>query len=121
MDSVMQALLQHGVLGIMCVLLIGWIYNMDRQNRLDRATDATAAKVERDAADQRQKSLQSELAVEQRARVEDAQRFTGLALQLQGQAVEACGALKSHLGEYKRQADLVEQLVKLMRDEYGRG
>jgi hypothetical protein len=115
MDSVMQALLQHGVLGIMCVLLIGWIYNMDRQNRLDRATDATAAKVERDAADQRQKSLQSELAVEH------AQRFTGLALQLQGQAVEACGALKSHLGEYKRQADLVEQLVKLMRDEYGRG
>jgi hypothetical protein len=56
---------------------------------------------------------------EQGARVEDAQRFTKLALELQAQAVEACAALKGHLGENKRLADGVEQIVRLMHDEGG--
>jgi Mg2+/citrate symporter len=117
--SVVQPLLQHGVLGIMCVLMLGWIYRMDKRFREDLAAAQEAAKGERDSAEKRQKDLQNELATEQRARVEDAQRFTNLALELQAQAVEACSALKGHLSEYKRIASGVEDLVHLMRDEGG--
>ena len=117
--AVVQPLLQHGVLGIMCVLMLGWIYRMDKRFREDLAAAQAEAKAERDEAERRQKSIQDEIATEQRARVEDAQRFTKTALDLQAQAVEACASLKAHLGENRRLAGSVEDLVRLMRDEGG--
>jgi hypothetical protein len=119
--SVVQPLLQHGVLGIMCVLLIGWIYWKEKQFRQDLADAAATAKADREAADNRQKALQAELGAEQKARVEDAQRFTGLALELQSHAVEACQSLNAHLGENKQLIDGVGRLVRMMQDEDGRG
>jgi hypothetical protein len=101
----------------MCFLLICWIYAMDRKSRADVAELTRQAREDRDTADKRQKVLQDELATEQRLRVDDAQRYTKLALELQGQAVDAVQSLKSHLGEYRRVADLVEDVVKLLRDE----
>jgi len=117
MDSSVQALLNHGVLGLMCFLLICWIYAMDRKSRADLADAGKRAREDRETADKRQKELQDELAAEQKARVDDAQRYTKLALDLQGQAVEACQSLKGHLGEYRRMTDLVEDVVRLLRDE----
>ena len=121
MDTIVQPFLQYGVLGIMCAVLVLWIYTLDKQTRAERSAAAVQARADLEAAEERRSALQGELATEQRARVEDAQRFTGIALQLQGQAVEACSNLKRNTSEYKRLAELVEDMLKVMRDEDGRG
>jgi hypothetical protein len=120
MDSVVQGLLNHGVLGLMCLLLVLWIYSSDRNYRSDRSKWDKQTIADREAADKHRNALQDELATEQRARVEDAQRYTKLALELQGQAVEACQGLRSHLDEYRRIANLVESVVRILREEESR-
>jgi hypothetical protein len=126
MDAFVQAMLQHGVLGLLCAMLLTWSITLDRRARIDAKAAATALESERkraiadrDAAETKSRTereaLQSELAAEQHARIEDAQRYTKLALDLQDRALEACKTLRDHVTEYKRLADSVESLAGTLR------
>ena len=118
MDLVIQGLLQHGVLGIMCALLVFWIYRKDQQQIAERQAHLDQLQVFGD-----------QLSAEQLARVADAQKFTTTALELQAKAIEACSALRDSVDEFGRLGNLVEKFVKQMeiytatkasRDDRGR-
>jgi len=118
MDAIIQLLLQHGVLGIMCALLVLWIYRKDQQGISEHEAHLSQIK-----------DFGERLSAEQVARVADAQRFTETALELQAKAIEACSALRESVEEYKRLGDLMEKSIATMkattvinaaRDERGR-
>jgi len=108
MDAIMQALLQHGVLGIVVALLVLWTWYKDKQNIIERAEHAKEVKAAAEL-----------LAAEQSARVADAQKFTGVALDLQAKAIDACSVLRDNVEEYKRLGDLVEKAITAMRGKNG--
>lgn len=93
MDLIIKALLEYGVLGIICALLVVWIWTKDKQHTAER------------------KELQRELSAEQAQRVKDAQRFTALALELQGKVHEALGVVKTQVEAFQNQNHLLERIA----------
>jgi len=104
MDTILQGLLQYGALGIICALLVVWIYRKDQQQVAERL--AYLAQI---------KDFGEQIKAEQLARVQDAQKFTETALALQDKAIEACGALRDSVDEHGRLGNLVEKLIDQMK------
>lgn len=74
-------------------MLVVWIWTKDKQHTAER------------------KELQRELSAEQSQRVKDAQRFTALALELQGKVHEAIGVVKSQVEAFQGQNHLLERIA----------
>lgn len=110
----MEALLQHGVLGIMCMLLVGWIWYKDKQHlaELKELRASQQAEV---------KELRGSLSAEQAERIGDAQQFTTTALELQGKVIESVGEIRGIVEEYGRLGDVVGELVAVLKRRNGDG
>jgi hypothetical protein len=138
MEAILQVLLQHGVLGIMVALLAAWIYFKDRQVTAERAAWSQQLKeaeercdeqltaertrcdaivrAEREGASLRVAAADEELKAEQRARVADAQKFTGLAIDLQKKAIDAAAAIRDTLREQRTLAATLERAVRSLEE-----
>lgn len=93
MEPIIKALLEYGVLGVVCAMLVLWIVAKDRQFTVER------------------KELQDRLSAEQAQRVRDAQKFTALALDLQSKVHEAIGIVKTQVAAFQNQNTLLERIA----------
>jgi hypothetical protein len=73
LDTVVAALLTHGIPGCVIVVLGWWVYRKD-----------------------------AELSIERRARIEDARSYSELSLKLQAQVIEAVNKLSAVFDEVKK-------------------
>lgn len=107
-------LLQYGALGIISLILLGWIYYKDRQSLAESKDLRSAHQSEVEA-------LRSALASEQAARVEDAKAFTTTALQLQERAMDTVDEIRGIIEEYGSLGETVGQLVAVLKRRNGNG
>jgi hypothetical protein len=85
----------------MCALLVVWIWQKDKQHTAER------------------KELQASLATETAQRVKDAQRFTALALELQGKVHDAIGVVKDQIEAFQDQNHLLERIAAKLPSKRG--
>ena len=114
MDPQAGELLQYGALGIICLILLGWIYYKDKQSLAE-------TKELRTAHHQEVKGLRTALAAEQTARVDDAKSFTTTALSLQERAIETVDEIRGIVQEYGALGETVGQLVAVLKRRNGHG
>jgi hypothetical protein len=101
METILQALLGNGVLGIMCALLVVWIWTKDKQQTAER------------------KELLLQLANETAQRVKDAQKFTGLALDLQAKVLAAIEVVKDQVETFQGQNAILERIASKLPSKKG--
>jgi hypothetical protein len=105
-------MLQYGVLGILCFILLGWIYYKDKQGITDLKEMREAHKAE-------VKALTQSLRDEQTARIDDAKAFNTLALDLQQQAIAAVTEIRGIVEEYGNIGGVVSDLVAVLQRRNG--
>ena len=107
-------LLQYGVLGVLCFILLGWIYYKDKQASSELRDLRAAHRAEL-------ASVAESLKAEQTLRVEDAKAFTAIALELQSRAIEAVTEIRGIVEEYGELADTVGRLVTVLQEHSSNG
>ncbi len=103
--EIIQQAFEYGVLGALCLGLAVALRVMYGHARQDRKTH-TAELVE----------VQRLLSEEQRLRVADANRYTGVALGMQAEVISSIAAIDKATGENSKLCDLVEKLVDSVDD-----
>lgn len=109
-----QELLQYGVLGVVCVVLLGWIYYKDRQTLSEVKDLREAHRVELS-------SLRESLSSEQTSRVDDAKAFTTTALDLQQRVIGTITEIRGIVNEYGALSETVAELVAVLKRRNGHG
>lgn len=93
-----------GLIAFVLALALRAIYNHSRSDRIEHA------ELIKDK-DQRLEALSSKLSTEQRLRVEDAKRFTEVALGLQSQVISSVASIEKASSENAKLCGFVERLV----------
>jgi hypothetical protein len=119
MDPPAGELLQYGALGILCLILLTWIYYKDKQSIQEAKDHRVEVKDIRTAHKAEIEVLRIGLTAEQTARVEDAKSFTTTALELQERAMETVLEIRGIVEEYGALGETVGQLVAVLKRRNG--
>lgn len=108
---------EHSAWGIAVYVLVKALVAIYAHGRKDR----TAFDKKFKDKDTQLTTLQERLSEEQELRVQDAQRFTEVALELQGEVISSVSSIDNASGEHAKLCKVVGQLVDAVEDVLERG
>jgi hypothetical protein len=97
LPSVLGAIAQQGVLGLLLVAAVVLLFYKDRELQQERSGRLADAKAYTDSA----LKLRDQVQAEATARLEDAKAYTSMALKLQAQVIEAVDKMSAIFEELK--------------------
>ena len=105
MLDVFKAAAEYGVLGIACLVLVLALVQLYKHGRADKKDSALELKLERDGH-----------LLERSGRLDDAKRFTDVALKLQAEVISAVASINKANEENAKLCGLVEKLVAALEE-----